>query len=40
MLLEKSWVSESRISFSDDPHDWLIARILLREAKTLLDVGK
>ncbi|MEO8351545.1 MAG: hypothetical protein ABI680_07430 [Chthoniobacteraceae bacterium] len=40
-LLDNNWISETRDTIDGgDPHDWLIARILLREAKAQLESGK
>ncbi len=39
-LLKANWFSETRIALDGNPHDGLIAHILLREAKALLEAGK
>ena len=39
-LLKANWFSETRLALDGNPHDWLIAHLLLREAKSLIDAGE
>ena len=39
-LFRENWFSEKRIALEGNPHDWLVADILLREARGMLQGGK
>jgi hypothetical protein len=40
VLLNANWFSKTRVALEGNPHDWLIAHILVREAKSLIGPGK